>query len=112
MPLIRVNPGVGTIVDEKEVDYKVISLDYTIEPNDRLAVDTTAGRITLTLPAIPELGDTVAISDAGGDKTVNGILIRGNGNKLINSTYEDLNFNTNNKEIRLIWNGNFWALVD
>ena len=46
-------------------------------------------------------GDTVSVADAGGDKKTNNILIRGNGNDIIQSGTTDASFNTNNKETSL-----------
>jgi len=110
MPLIRIDPSIT--IDRKEVDYKYIDRDYSIGVNERIAVDTTTARVVLTLPAVPSQGDTIAIADAGGDKETNDILIRGNGNNIVNQTITDVKFDTNNKEIRFVWNGNFWAVAD
>lgn len=110
MPLIRIDPNIT--IDRKEVDYKYVDRDYSIESNDRIAVDTSTGPIVLTLPAVPSTGDTVAVADAGGDKSVNSILIRGNGNTVVDQTITDVSFDTNNKEIRFVWNSNFWAVAD
>ena len=110
MPLIGIDPNVT--IDRKEVDYKYIDRDYSIEANDRIAVDTSNGPVVLALPASPSTGDTVAVADAGGDKDVNAILIRGNGNTVVDQTITDVSFDTNNKEIRFVWNSNFWAVVD
>lgn len=110
MPLIRIDPNIT--IDRKEVDYKYVDRDYSVESNDRIAVDTSNGPVVLALPASPSQGDTVAVADAGGDKSVNGILIRGNGNTVVDQTITDVSFDTNNKEIRFVWNSNFWAVVD
>jgi hypothetical protein len=110
MPLIRIDPSIT--IDRKEVDYKYIDRDYSIGVNERIAVDTSNGPIVLTLPAVPSTGDTIAVSDAGGDKSVNSILIRGNGNPVVDQTITDVSFDTNHKEIRFVWNSNFWAVAD
>ena len=110
MPIIRVDPSVT--IDRKEVDYKYIDRDYSIGTNERLAVDTSNGPVVLALPSAPSQGDTVSVADAGGDKKTNNILIRGNGNDIIQSGTTDASFNTNNKDIRFVWNGSFWAMVD
>jgi len=109
MPLIRIDPSVSS---RTEADYKYVDRDYSIGTNERIAVDTTSTSVVLALPAVPSQGDTIAIADAGGDKSVNPILIRGNGNTVVDNSTNDVSFDTNNKEIKFVWNGNFWAVAD
>jgi hypothetical protein len=55
--------------------------------NNNYFVDTSAAR-TLTLPASPSLGDTIAIYDASGTAATNNITVARNGGK-INGLSED-----------------------
>jgi len=64
-----------------------VSSNITMAANYNYFVDTTAAR-TLTLPASPTLGDTIAVYDASGTAATNNITIARNGNN-INGQTED-----------------------
>ena len=58
-----------------------ISTNYNLTANYNYFVDTTAAR-TLTLPATPNLGDTIVIYDASGTAATNNITVSPNGGKI------------------------------
>jgi VCBS repeat-containing protein len=60
---------------------QAVSSNITLVANYNYFVDTTAAR-TLTLPASPALGDTIAVYDASGSAATNNITIARNGNKI------------------------------
>lgn len=62
-----------------------VSTNITMAANNNYFVDTTAAR-TLTLPASPTLGDTIAVYDATGTAATNNITIARNGNKINGQT--------------------------
>jgi len=62
-----------------------VSSNITMAANYNYFVDTTAVR-TLTLPASPTLGDTIAVYDASGTAATNNITIARNGNKINGQT--------------------------
>jgi VCBS repeat-containing protein len=64
---------------------QAVSSNITMAANYNYFVDTTAAR-TLTLPASPSLGDTIAIYDASGTAATNNITISRNGNKINGQT--------------------------
>jgi VCBS repeat-containing protein len=66
---------------------QAVSSNITMQANYNYFVNTTAAR-TLTLPASPALGDTIAVYDASGTAATNNITIARNGNK-INGQTED-----------------------
>ena len=66
---------------------QAVSSNITMAANYNYFVDTTAAR-TLTLPASPSLGDTIAVYDASGTAATNNITIARNGN-LINGLTEN-----------------------
>jgi VCBS repeat-containing protein len=66
-------------------------------------VDTTVAR-TLTLPASPTLGDTIAIYDASGTAATNNITISRNGNK-INGQTEDAIIDVNQASSTFVYTG-------
>ena len=58
-----------------------VSTNITMAANNNYFVDTTAAR-TLTLPASPTLGDTIAVYDASGTAATNNITIARNGSNI------------------------------
>lgn len=62
-----------------------VSTNITMAANNNYFVDTTAAR-TLTLPASPTIGDTIAVYDATGTAATNNITIARNGNKINGQT--------------------------
>ena len=62
-----------------------VSSNITMAANYNYFVDTTSAR-TLTLPASPTLGDTIAVYDASGTAATNNITIARNGNKINGQT--------------------------
>ena len=64
---------------------QAVSSNITMSANYNYFVDTTSAR-TLTLPASPSLGDTIAIYDASGSAATNNITVSRNGNKINGQT--------------------------
>jgi hypothetical protein len=65
-------------------------------------VNTTAGIITVTLPASPSAGDVVAVSDYAGTADTNNITIGRNGSN-INGAAADLTISFDNSAITLVY---------
>jgi hypothetical protein len=59
-------------------EWTEITSDYTAENGDRLLADTTANSFVVTLPATPDVGDSIQIAD-GGNWSVNNLAIDRNG---------------------------------
>lgn len=66
---------------------------YTAVSGDILGVNTTAGALTITLPAVAEAGDEVEIFDPAGTWDTNNVTVARNGLK-INSGTSDLTLST------------------
>ena len=66
-----------------------VSSNITMQANYNYFVDTSAAR-TLTLPASPTLGDTIAIYDASGTAATNNITVARNSNKINGETDDAL----------------------
>jgi len=62
-----------------------VSTNITMAANNNYFVDTSSAR-TLTLPASPSLGDTIAVYDASGTAATNNITIARNGSKINGQT--------------------------
>jgi hypothetical protein len=82
---------------------QAVSSNITMQANYNYFVDTTTAR-TLTLPASPALGDTIAIYDASGTAATNNITVARNGNK-INGLTEDAIVDVNQAVSLLVYTG-------
>ena len=65
-------------------------------------VNTTAGAITLTLPATPVIGDFVKITDLAGTFGTNACTVARNGQNIMR-TADDMTVNTNGASIRMVF---------
>jgi len=81
-----------------------VSSNVTAQANYNYFVDTTAAR-TITLPASPALGDTIAIWDASGSAATNNITVARNGNK-INGLSDDALIDVNQAVSQFVYTGN------
>lgn len=68
----------------------------------RLFVDTSTGNVTVTLPALPTLGDEVTIVDATGNAATNNIIVDRNGSK-ITGLSDNLTIDINDAAITLAY---------
>jgi hypothetical protein len=93
----------GTVTISAAPTPQAVSSNITMQANYNYFVDTTAAR-TLTLPASPALGDTIAIYDASGTAATNNITVARNGNK-INGLTEDAIVDVNQAVSLLVYTG-------
>jgi hypothetical protein len=70
--------GVGGGGGASISEWTEITSDYIAENGDRLLADTTANSFVVTLPATPDVGDSIQIAD-GGNWSVNNLAIDRNG---------------------------------
>lgn len=80
-----------------------VSSNVTLAANNNYFVNTSAAR-TLTLPASPTLGDTIAIYDATGTAATNNITIARNGSN-INGVADDAIIDVNQASSILVYTG-------
>jgi len=90
--------------------YKTITADYTAVAYDGLDVDTSAGTITVTLPATPLEDDVIAFLDVKGTFDTNPLSIARNGNTIMGLA-EDMVVDTKNISLKLRFTNNDWRLV-
>lgn len=86
---------------------------YQAQSGDRLAIDTTGGPVTITLPLSPVLGDRLEFVDDGQNSETNAITIGRNG-KTIQGVAEDMTVNTNGLRFALDYfsgSGN-WSITN
>ena len=92
----------------------VTNRTYTANANlasgERIFADATAGGFTLTLPAAPDVGDTIQIIDVAGIFATNSVIVGRNGLK-IQAITEDLTLNLNNAAITMIYTGPTYGWV-
>ena len=82
----------------KEVD----TLTYQAVKGQKLFVDTSTGNVTVTLPALPTMGDEVTIVDATGNAATNNIIVDRNGSK-ITGLSDNLTIDINDAAITLAY---------
>lgn len=75
---------------------------YASASNVRLLVDTTAGAVTVTLPAAPTVGDYVEIIDAAGKFDTNNLTVDRNSLKIM-SLDEDMTVSKINASFKLVY---------
>jgi len=87
--------GVWTVVTNADSPYQAKS-------GDRLAVDTTAGAVTVTLPASPVIGDQVRFLDLGGSWADDHLTV-GRNAKTIQGLAEDLVADRSDRVFSLVY---------
>jgi hypothetical protein len=80
------------------------STSITVSANDRYFVNTSAGAVTITLPATPQTGDQVSILDLASTFDTNNCTIGRNGLKIMGLT-ENLILSTEDEAITLVYTG-------
>ena len=98
----QVNLG-GSVTIPTGPTAQAVSSNITMAANCNYFVDTTAAR-TLTLPASPSLGDTIAVYDASGTAATNNITIARNGN-LINGQSTNAIIDVNQSSSIFVYTG-------
>jgi hypothetical protein len=91
--------------------WQTISGPYTALAGDQLMVDTTTAAVSVTLPAAPNVGDTVNFVDLGGNFATNNLTIVHNGNNIM-SLGQDMTVSTNYVSFTLVfWNATYgWKI--
>jgi len=91
------------------VSYTFHTANYTAEAGEGVLTDTTGGSFTVTLPASPDVGDTVVIADAGGAWNTNNLTIARNGST-IDGNAQDIVTDISNIRYSFIYNGTTWNI--
>lgn len=90
--------------------YTYVDADYTINyPNEVVLVDSAAGPITITLPAVPVRDNYVGVWDCGDNASLNNIAISRTGNTIHNLA-EDALIDIRNGRFDFIYTGITWEL--
>jgi|694.fasta_scaffold00876_25 hypothetical protein len=86
-----------------------VSSNISVAANNKYFVNTSAA-ITLTLPALPTLGDEIQLFDANGTAATNNITVNSNSGK-INGSVQDLTVDVNGAALSLIYTGSTYGWV-
>ena len=89
------------------VTYK--NADFAIAAGENVQVDTRSNPVSITLPAAPNSGDAIRISDGGGNFASLNVIILRNG-KTIMDLSDDLLVDYNNASFGLSYNGTTWRI--
>ena len=90
--------------------HKEINADYAADNKEMLRVDTSAGAVTVTLPASPVRFATVGFADLKSAFATNNLTIVRNGATIMGLD-EDMTVSTNNVSFKLIYNNGDWRIV-
>lgn len=95
------------------VSWGEVSSNATVTANSKNLVDTSAGALTITLPASPALGTEIMFIDAAGQAATNNITVNGNGEK-IQGLAEDLIINVNRAAFQVVYHNtaNGWVFME
>lgn len=72
-----VNTNSASWVGGPSNGYTYVNTDYTLEANNKYAIDTTNAVLTATLPATPSVGNEIEIFDIKGTWNINNLIIIG-----------------------------------
>ena len=89
------------------VTYK--NTDFNIAAGGNVQVDTRANPVNVTLPANPNTGDAVHISDGGGNFASLNVTVLRNGNTIMDLA-DDMIVDYNNASFGLSYNGSTWRV--
>jgi hypothetical protein len=88
--------------------WSVKTANYTASAGDRIITDTTLGSFTITLPATPSAGDSVAIAD-GADWVTYPVTVARNSNT-IEGLSDNLVLDIPGIQVEFIYDGSTWEV--
>ena len=88
-------------------DYKVKTANYTAVAGDRLAIDTSGGAFTVTLPASPSTGNTIRFIDIANWNATNYLNVARNG-QTIEGNADNFQLDLGQNTVDFIFINNTW----
>ena len=85
-----------------------VSSNITLQKNYNYFVNTSAAR-TLSLPALPSLGDEIHVFDATGSAATNNITVTPNSSDYLMGSSQSLTIDVNYAGVVLIWTGSSYG---
>lgn len=104
----RVIGGTGTGSGYRDV---AKTANYTAKASERIVADTSGGGFTITLPASPRDGDTVAFLDDAGSFGTNALVVNPNGNTL-NGDADSYSLDINRMYVEVHFFDGGWRFLD
>lgn len=98
----------GFVGSKGTLGWEVKTANYTAMNMDAIIANTAAGSFTITLPALPSIGDTVVIADPGNWNT-NPLTVARNGST-IEGFADNFTFNLKDVRVDLVYDGTTWQL--
>jgi hypothetical protein len=89
--------------------FTTVSASQAVSAGVAYAVNTSAGAVTLTLPAAPATSTTIQFQDAGGTWGTNNLTVDPNG-KSIMGLFESMICRQSSQGFGLIYNGADWRI--
>ena len=95
------------------IKWSIATNAVTVSKGEGIMCDTSGGGFILTLPASPQLGDTIRILDLAGTFDTDNLVIGRNGNNIMGLA-QDLTLSTENAAIGLVYsNATYgWKLIE
>ena len=84
--------------------WRAITSAETVQAGAQIAVNTSGGGVTITLPASPTIGDEVTFIDQGYDFDSNALVVARNSSNIANAA-SDLTVNTQGAGFTLVYSG-------
>lgn len=93
-------------------NYVIKSANYTAVNEDGVLADTTGSAFTVTLPATPNDGDKVSITDLKSNFSTNNLIVARNGENIMGLA-QDMTISTDNVSIELLYvaANNDWRMI-
>jgi hypothetical protein len=91
-----------------QFNYTIANSSVTLSKSQAVIANTASGSFTVTLPAIPQLGDSVNIID-GNNFSANNLTVARNGST-IEGLAENLVINIGGASVTLVYNGSTWEV--
>jgi len=101
--------GTSGIVTPAIQSWVSFSTNANVTAGQHILADTSAGAITLTLPATPAVNEAIVFADRSRTWNTNNLIIARNGNT-IEGLAENLDCNVENANFYLIYNGTTWRI--
>lgn len=79
-----------------------VSSSQSVVANRSYWVNTTSGAVTLTLPASPNAGDFIKVTDVGGTFATNNCTINPNGGRIMRQA-DTMVISTNGASVRMVY---------
>jgi hypothetical protein len=92
----------GSVATTSDAEWVVKSTSYNAVAGDKIFVDTSAGSVSITLPATPPTGATIRFADFKSSFEVSPLILLRNGSKILGIS-DDLSVDIDNKSITLVY---------